>query len=143
MSEQGHLPFVFRVPFCDEIFASEPGLMWLCNAHTCLSTSLVLRLQGKLLSALDATTVKSSHLAPRIIDAQLLGTVRQVDFIGFVSNPFYGASKPAGEATRQAAPMRNKRAKPKAPISDRQAGYARLGAAAAEIWFGPICSLAD
>ena len=76
-------------------------------------------LQGKLLSALDATTVRSKHLAPRVIDAQLLGAVRQVDFIGFVSNPFYGASKPAGEATRQAAPMRNKRAKPKAPISDR------------------------
>lgn len=81
----------------------------------------LLWLQGKLLSALDATTVKSKHLAPRVIDAQLLAAVRQVDFIGFVSNPHYGASKPAGEATRQAAPMRNKRAKPRAPISDRHA----------------------
>ena len=81
----------------------------------------MLIVQGKLLSALDTTTTMSKYPAPRVIDLQLLVTVRQVDFIGFVANPHYGASKPAGEATRQAAPMRNKRTKPKAPISDRQA----------------------
>ncbi|KAK9865738.1 hypothetical protein WJX84_006968 [Apatococcus fuscideae] len=87
--------------------------------------------EGKLLSALDTTTVASKYPAPRVIDMQLLGTVRQVDFIGFVANPHYGASKPAGEATRKAAPMRNKRAKPKAPISDRRELARREGRAKA------------
>ena len=66
-------------------------------------------LQGRLLSSFDPAQVVSSGLPPRLLDTSSLQGFKQVDFVGYATNPHARRSLPRGEASKRVAAARNLR----------------------------------
>jgi hypothetical protein len=52
------------------------------------------------------------------VHPEVLAGLKQADFVGHAQNPFHKRGLPAGEAARLAAPLRNRRAQPRAESLD-------------------------
>ena len=70
-------------------------------------------LQGPGLSTFEgwnAACITARRLPPRVVDPQLSATMKRVDFVGHVSNPFFRRGQPPGEAAAAVTPLRDLRA---------------------------------
>ena len=76
--------------------------------------SKLARKQGKPLSAFDGAEVISAGLPPRGLHPSVLTGLRQVDFVGYATNPRAQRGLPRGEATKRVAAIRNLRRSRKA-----------------------------
>jgi len=66
-------------------------------------------MDGRPLSDWDPGETMSVGLAPRLVSSSLLKDLKQVDFVGYVSNPKYTRTGKPGESTRLVASLRNRR----------------------------------
>ena len=69
--------------------------------------------QGPALSAFEgwhAACSAARAAAPRLVDPQLSASMKRVDFVGHVANPFHRRGQPPGQAAAAVAPLRELRA---------------------------------
>ena len=71
--------------------------------------SICARQQGKPLSAFDGAQFISAGLPPRMLDPSVLKGLKQVDFVGYATNPHAQRGLPRGEAAKRVAAIRNLR----------------------------------
>lgn len=79
-------------------------------------------MQGRLLSSFEPTHVVSSGLPPRVLDTSGLQGFKQVDFVGYATNPHARRSLPPGEASKRVAATRNLRQSSKSD-EDQKCGH--------------------
>lgn len=60
-----------------------------------------------------------SGLAPRVLDTSTLAGFKQVDFVGYATNPHSRRGQPHGEATKRVAATRNLRREAKTEESQK------------------------
>ncbi|KAL4432378.1 hypothetical protein ABPG77_001677 [Micractinium sp. CCAP 211/92] len=86
-----------------------------------------------LLSDVEPFESVAVGLPPRVVDATLLKSMRQSDFVGYIHNPHFQRGAPYGAATRAAAAQRNQRVQPRPglrELEEARAERARRRAAA-------------
>ncbi|KAL4430743.1 hypothetical protein ABPG75_005999 [Micractinium tetrahymenae] len=66
-----------------------------------------------LLSDVEPFESVAVGLPPRVVDAALLKSMRQSDFVGYIQNPHFQRGAPYSAATRAAAAQRNQRVQPR------------------------------